>query len=117
MNLDAKSAMSWVGSVVVLVVGFGLFEWARRRFLVQWNDIQVTIEKHIQQDAAIAPPFCGKACSRLQLQRMAVSEHIDTPMQTNRGLDIRRPLPGQRPLDEIAIQAAQQLGRRVAAEV
>jgi len=52
VNLDAKSAMSWIGSVVVLAVGFGLFEWARRRFMLQWHDIQVTIEKHIQQREA-----------------------------------------------------------------
>ena len=49
VNLDAKSPVSWIGSVVVLAVGFGLFEWARRRFMLQWHDIQVTIEKHIQQ--------------------------------------------------------------------
>jgi len=52
VNLDAKSAMSWIGSVVVLAVGFGLFEWARRRFMLQWHDIQVTIEKHTQQREA-----------------------------------------------------------------
>ncbi len=52
VNLDAKSAVSWVGAVVVLVVGFALFEWARRRFMVQWNDIQMTIEKHTQQREA-----------------------------------------------------------------
>ena len=49
VELDAKSAVSWVGALVVLAVGFGLFEWARRRFMLQWHDIQVTIEKHIQQ--------------------------------------------------------------------
>jgi branched-chain amino acid transport system permease protein len=52
VNLDTKSAMSWIGSVVVLVIGFGLFEWARRRFMLQWHDIQVTIEKHTQQREA-----------------------------------------------------------------
>ena len=52
VELDAKSALSWVGAVVVLVVGFALFEWARRRFMVQWNDIQLTIEKHTQQREA-----------------------------------------------------------------
>ena len=52
VDLDAKSAMSWVGSIVVLVIGFGLFEWARRRFMLQWHDIQVTIEKHTQQREA-----------------------------------------------------------------
>ncbi len=48
VDLDAKSALSWVGSLVVLAVGFALFEWVRRRFMRQWHDIQVTIEKHIQ---------------------------------------------------------------------
>lgn len=52
IDLDAKSAVSWVGSLVVLAVGFVLFEWARRRFMLQWHDIQVTIEKHIQQREA-----------------------------------------------------------------
>jgi branched-chain amino acid transport system permease protein len=52
VELDAKSALSWVGAVVVLVVGLALFEWARRRFMVQWNDIQLTIEKHTQQREA-----------------------------------------------------------------
>jgi branched-chain amino acid transport system permease protein len=53
VNLDAHSVTSWVGSVVVLLVGFGLFEWVRRRFMLQWHDIQVTIEKHIQQREAV----------------------------------------------------------------
>lgn len=48
-NLDAHSVTSWVGSVVVLLVGLGLFEWVRRRFMLQWHDIQVTIEKNTQQ--------------------------------------------------------------------
>ena len=52
VGLDAKSAVSWAGALAVLVVGFALFEWVRRRFMVQWNDIQVTIEKHIQQREA-----------------------------------------------------------------
>ncbi|WP_442909521.1 branched-chain amino acid ABC transporter permease [Hydrogenophaga sp.] len=53
VELDAKSAVSWVGAVVVLAVGLALFEWARRRFMLQWHDIQVTIEKHTQQREAI----------------------------------------------------------------
>ncbi|MDP3203400.1 MAG: branched-chain amino acid ABC transporter permease [Hydrogenophaga sp.] len=52
VDLDAKSALSWVGSLVVLAVGFALFEWVRRRFMRQWHDIQVTIEKLIQQREA-----------------------------------------------------------------
>ena len=52
VNLDAHSVTSWVGSVAVLLVGLGLFEWVRRRFMLQWHDIQVAIEKNIQQREA-----------------------------------------------------------------
>ncbi|MDP3809603.1 MAG: branched-chain amino acid ABC transporter permease [Hydrogenophaga sp.] len=53
LNLDARSVTSWVGAVVVMLVGLGLFELVRRRFMLQWHDIQVTIEKHTQQREAI----------------------------------------------------------------
>ncbi|MFW2355243.1 branched-chain amino acid ABC transporter permease [Hydrogenophaga sp.] len=52
VDLDAKSPVSWVGSLAVMGVGFALFEWVRRRFMRQWSDIQVTIEKHTQQREA-----------------------------------------------------------------
>ncbi|WP_236574097.1 branched-chain amino acid ABC transporter permease [Hydrogenophaga sp. PBL-H3] len=52
LDLDARSATSWVGALVVLLVGLGLFELVRRRFMLQWHDIQVTIEKHTQQREA-----------------------------------------------------------------
>ncbi len=48
---------------------------------------------------------------------MAVGKGIDTPMQTNGGLDLRRPAPDQRPLDEVAIEAAEQLWRGVATQM
>ena len=53
LNLDARSVTSWVGALVVMLVGLGLFELVRRRFMLQWHDIQVTIEKHTQQREAI----------------------------------------------------------------
>ncbi len=52
VDLDAKSPVSWVGSLAVMGIGFALFEWVRRRFMRQWSDIQVTIEKHTQQREA-----------------------------------------------------------------
>ena len=52
LNLDAHSATSWIGALVVMLVGLGLFELVRRRFMLQWHDIQVTIEKHTQQREA-----------------------------------------------------------------
>ena len=64
------------------------------------------IEKHIQQDAAVAPPLNRETRPRMRLQRVAVGEHIDASMQVDRRFDIRRPLPGQRAFDEIAIQTA-----------
>ena len=41
-----------LGALVVLGVGFALFEWVRRRFMRQWSDIQVAIEKHTQHREA-----------------------------------------------------------------
>ncbi|MBT9466446.1 branched-chain amino acid ABC transporter permease [Hydrogenophaga sp.] len=53
VNLDARGVTSWVGALVVMLVGLGLFELVRRRFMLQWHDIQVTIEQHTQQREAI----------------------------------------------------------------
>ncbi len=53
VNLDARGLTSWVGALVVMLVGLGLFELVRRRFMLQWHDIQVTIEQHTQQREAI----------------------------------------------------------------
>lgn len=53
LNLDARSVTSWVGALVVMLVGLGLFELVRRRFMLQWHDIQVTIEQHTQQREAV----------------------------------------------------------------
>ncbi|WP_300658457.1 branched-chain amino acid ABC transporter permease [Hydrogenophaga sp.] len=52
LELDAKGVSSWVGAIAVFAVGFVLFEWVRRRFMRQWSDIQVAIEKHTQQREA-----------------------------------------------------------------
>lgn len=47
--LDVKSVGSWAGSAVVMLVGIGLFEVARRRFAVQWGAIQAYIEKELKR--------------------------------------------------------------------
>ncbi|MCU0964021.1 MAG: branched-chain amino acid ABC transporter permease [Burkholderiaceae bacterium] len=49
LTLNAKSAGSWVGSVIVMLVGAGLFEAARRRFAPLWGRIQEEIEREIKQ--------------------------------------------------------------------
>ncbi len=43
-TLDAKAAGSWVGAVVLLLVGVGLFEAVRRRFRGVWGTIQEEID-------------------------------------------------------------------------
>jgi branched-chain amino acid transport system permease protein len=50
--LDAKGVDSWVGSVFVMLTGLGLFEIARRQFLIEWGDIQIEIEKEIKRREA-----------------------------------------------------------------
>ncbi|MFN9726199.1 branched-chain amino acid ABC transporter permease [Acidovorax sp.] len=52
-TLDAKGLASWVGAIVVMVTGFGLFEWCRRQFVRQWSTIQEEIEHQIQRGEAL----------------------------------------------------------------
>ena len=49
MTLNAKGVDSWVGSIFVMLTGLGLFEAARRHFLIEWGEIQVEIEKEIKR--------------------------------------------------------------------
>jgi branched-chain amino acid transport system permease protein len=52
-TLDSKAADSWVGAMLVLLVGLGLFEATRRHFAVQWGEIQGEIEKEIKRREAL----------------------------------------------------------------
>ena len=52
ITLNAKGVDSWFGSVFVMLTGLGLFEVARRHFLVEWSDIQIEIEKEIKRREA-----------------------------------------------------------------
>ena len=47
--LNAKGVDSWVGAAFVLLTGVGLFELARRQYLLQWGEIQADIEKEIKR--------------------------------------------------------------------
>jgi branched-chain amino acid transport system permease protein len=49
ITLNAKGVDSWVGSIFVMLTGLGLFEVARRHFLIEWGEIQVEIEKEIKR--------------------------------------------------------------------
>ena len=49
VTLNAKGVDSWVGAVFVMITGLGLFEVARRHFLIEWSDIQIDIEKEIKR--------------------------------------------------------------------
>jgi branched-chain amino acid transport system permease protein len=49
--LDALSVQSWLGAGILLLVGGGLFEVARRKFAKQWSAIQESIEQEIQRRA------------------------------------------------------------------
>ena len=49
VTLNAKGVDSWFGSVFVMLTGLGLFEAARRHFLIEWGDIQIDIEKEIKR--------------------------------------------------------------------
>jgi branched-chain amino acid transport system permease protein len=44
LTLDTTSAMSWIGAVAVLLIGYGLLDWTRRRFGRVWGQVQTEIE-------------------------------------------------------------------------
>ncbi len=48
LQLDTRSLTLWLAAVLALLVGFGLFEWARRRFARQWSQVQSEIESDIK---------------------------------------------------------------------
>lgn len=47
--LNAKAVDSWVGAAFVLLTGIGLFELARRQYVLEWGEIQAEIEKEIKR--------------------------------------------------------------------
>ena len=51
--LDVTSMGSWLGAGALAVVGFGLFEWARRVFVGKWNAVQEHIEREIKRRASL----------------------------------------------------------------
>jgi branched-chain amino acid transport system permease protein len=53
VTLNVLGPSSWIGATVLLLVGAFLFEFARRRFAVQWKSVQEAIEKQLHpEDAA-----------------------------------------------------------------
>ncbi len=52
VRLNAGALDSWFGSAMVMLVGMGLFEITRRRFSVEWSEIQTDIEKDIKRKEA-----------------------------------------------------------------
>ncbi len=53
IELNAAAALSWAAATAVMLVGLGLFEWARRGFALKWGDIQESIEKEIKRREAL----------------------------------------------------------------
>ena len=49
VTLNARGVDSWVGSIFIMLTGLGLFEVARRHYLIEWSDIQIEIEKEIKR--------------------------------------------------------------------
>jgi branched-chain amino acid transport system permease protein len=48
VELNAKSAASWAGALAVGGIGYGLFEFTRRRFAAHWGDVQGEIAAAIR---------------------------------------------------------------------
>ncbi len=54
VSLDAKAATSWIGSLVLALVGGVLFLWVRGRFAKRWGDVQGEIEAAIRAQESAA---------------------------------------------------------------
>lgn len=52
-NLNVQSVDSWFGCIFVLLTGIGLFEVARRSFMVDWGEVQLEIEKETKRREAL----------------------------------------------------------------
>ena len=52
-TLDATAVSTWLGAGVVFLIGLGLFELCRRKFVRQWSSIQEEIEHQIKRGEAL----------------------------------------------------------------
>jgi branched-chain amino acid transport system permease protein len=48
LTLDVQTPGSWFGAAAVTLVGFALFEVARRRYARRWGEVQGRIERIIK---------------------------------------------------------------------
>ena len=53
VNLDVKSLNNWLGAVVVMLTGLGIFEVTRRQFMRKWGLIQEFIEIETKRREAL----------------------------------------------------------------
>ncbi len=54
LTLNINSINVWVGAVFVMLTGIALFECVRRQFKLDWDAIQVDIEREIKRREALA---------------------------------------------------------------
>ena len=52
VELNVRSASSWLGALAIAIVGFAMFETARRRFARRWGEAQGEIEAEIRRREA-----------------------------------------------------------------
>ncbi len=53
VDLNAKSATSWLSALAVLLAGLSVFEFTRKRFAVQWGQAQEYIVKEIKSKESL----------------------------------------------------------------
>ncbi len=53
IRLNSAGLDSWFGATFALLTSLGLFELCRRQFLLQWSDIQQSIEDELQRRGAL----------------------------------------------------------------
>jgi len=53
LQLDAAAPTNWGVAMLVMLLGIGMFEMARRRFAAKWGDTQQAIEIDLKRREAV----------------------------------------------------------------
>jgi len=53
MALDTHNPLTWITAFGVLLLGTGVFEWVRKRFVLEWEQIQTELaQQHMRKESA-----------------------------------------------------------------
>lgn len=75
MALNMDSASTWIVAILVLLLGLAVFERVRKRFVLQWDEIQTELAQQALRKCRHEP----KSLSGLEEFAQVVRQHGDHP--------------------------------------